>query len=108
MRCCICGVEAPCLKTVRRREGEGTGVLCEGCWLPRRQLVWIIPGPVACFGTCRSCSSWFSLRALVEQKPGSKRDAPSGLCPSCTSNGAPALLCMMPPAYESEEREREC
>ncbi len=84
MRCCKCGTEATVLKTCRRRDGDGSGVLCDPCWLPLRELVWVIPGPVACFGRCRSCSGWFSVRELADLKPGGRRDAWMGMCVNCS------------------------
>src|SRR3712207_6188145 len=65
--CHSCGAEAVTLKTCRYRTGgEQTFVLCDRCYAPIAGAVWIVPGPVACFGTCRSCGSWHSLRDLGE------------------------------------------
>ncbi len=84
MRCEGCGYEAPALKTVRWRGGERCFVLCDPCWLLISGAVWVVPGPVRCYGKCRSCGSWFALAELSDLTPGGKWDAPSGLCPGCT------------------------
>jgi hypothetical protein len=85
MLCEGCGVEALVLKTCRRRDGEGSeaGVLCDPCWEPLADSLWIVVGPVAAHGRCRVCGGWSSVRELVEQKQGGKWDAPSGVCSSC-------------------------
>lgn len=84
MRCDGCGIEADALKTCRcRADREGRGVLCTGCWEPLRELVWIIAGPIACFGTCRTCEEWVSINDLRDAVPGGRRSAPSGTCPRC-------------------------
>ncbi len=83
MRRCKCGVEAPAFKTCRRREGEGTGVLYDSCWLPLADRLWIVPGPVACFGRCRGCGEWFSVRELTDRKPGGGHGAMVETCTMC-------------------------
>ncbi len=59
--------------------------LCEGCHGDVAGEVLIVPGPVACFGTCKECSDWFSLGDLSEVTAGGRRSAPSGICPSCSA-----------------------
>jgi hypothetical protein len=83
VRCDKCGHEEVALKTCRRRNGEATGVLCNSCWEPVRHLVWIVPGPVACFGRCSGCSRWFDVRELVDRKPGGGHGAWIGTCEGC-------------------------
>jgi hypothetical protein len=83
VRCSACGIYAPALKTCRRRTEERTFVLRDACWLPIRDSVRVVPGPVACFGTCFRCGGWFSLRDLCERTGGGKQGAPSGRCLSC-------------------------
>jgi hypothetical protein len=84
VRCDQCGTAASVLKACRwRPRGERTFALCDSCWHPIRDSLWIVPGPVACFGKCRSCGSWFALQELFDLAPGGKWDAPSGLCPGC-------------------------
>ncbi len=83
MRCDKCGFEAPALKTCRCRDSEETGVLCDACWEPLRELVWIVPGLVPCFGTCRICGEWVSVNDLRDTTPGGRRSAPSGVCVDC-------------------------
>jgi hypothetical protein len=85
VRCDRCGHEEVALKTCRRRDGDGTGALCDLCWLPLRDMVWVIPGPVACFGKCARCSGWFSVRDLRGLKPCGRRDAWVGTCEGCVS-----------------------
>ncbi len=86
MRCSECGAEEPVMKTVYWPE-EGDEAeewpLCEGCHGSVAGEVLIIPGSVPCFGTCKGCSDWFSLRDLTEVTAGGRRSAPSGICPSC-------------------------
>ena len=84
MRCDGCASSAPALKTVIcRADRERRGVLCVGCWLPLRELVWIIVGPVAAWGTCRTCGEWVSVNDLRDATPGGRRSAPSGTCGTC-------------------------
>jgi hypothetical protein len=84
MRCDRCGAEAPVLKSCRwRTGGERLFALCDECHAPVRGAVWIRPGPVPCFGRCRGCSHWFSVRELSDLRPGGRWDSPSGLCSGC-------------------------
>ena len=86
MVCARCGAAAPALKTCRwrkRAEGGRTFALCDGCHAPIAGAVWIVPGPVICFGTCRRCAEWFPVGVLSERAVGGKWDAPSGLCRTC-------------------------
>ena len=84
MRCDKCGVEAVVLKTlICRDDRDRRGVLCDPCWLPLRDRLWIVPGPVACFGRCRSCSGWFSVRELADLALGGKHGAWFGTCRMC-------------------------
>ncbi len=86
MRCEKCGAAAPVLKTCRLRAGPGPAfALCDPCYAPLAEAVWIVPGPLVCFGTCRSCGSWFSVRELSEVSGGGRRDAPSGVCERCVT-----------------------
>ena len=85
MRCSRCGVEAPALKTCRwRTGGRRRFVLCGECYTPIAGVVWIVPGPVPCFGTCRRCGEWVSVREISERTGGGKWDAPSGVCAACS------------------------
>ncbi len=84
MRCAGCCVEAPALKTVLcRADRERRGVLCDSCWLPLKDRLWIVPGWVACFGTCRLCGEWVSVRELRDARLGGKRSAWIGTCRMC-------------------------
>ncbi len=83
MCCDNCGAEALALKTCRFRMGEIGFVLCDACWEPLRDTVWIVPGPVACFGTCALCGEWVSARDLRDPAMGGRRDAWRGTCRGC-------------------------
>jgi len=84
MRCEMCGAEAPVLKTCRWRSGSDRSfTLCDACYAGVSEAVWIVPGAVTCFGTCRRCGSWVSMRELSEITGGSRRGAPSGICRQC-------------------------
>ena len=83
MRCEGCDAEAPALKTVRWRTGERTFVLCDPCWGPMRDALWIVPGLVTVHGVCRGCPGRFCLEELADVTPGGRRGAPSGLCTTC-------------------------
>jgi ribosomal protein L37E len=88
MRCSECGYEERAMKTVYWPcEGDEADehALCERCYGEVAEEVLIVPGPVPCFGTCKECSAWFSLRDLHDAKPGGRRSAPSGICPSCAA-----------------------
>jgi hypothetical protein len=92
MRCSECGAEAPVMKTVYWPE-EGDDAeewpLCDGCYAEVAHEVLIVAGPAYCFGTCRRCEEWFSVKELTELRPaGWKWGAPSGLCPECAREGA--------------------
>lgn len=84
MRCDRCGRTAPVLKTCRWRKSETRFTLCDLCWEPIHEVVWVVPGPVPAHGFCPGCSGWFPVGVLSELKPSAyKWDAPTGLCPSC-------------------------
>jgi len=86
MRCDGCASSAPALKTVIcRADRERRGSLCVLCWEPLRDRVWIVPGPVPCFGTCSRCGEWASVNDLRDAKPGGRRSAPSGVCVGCAT-----------------------
>ena len=57
--------------------------LCSGCYGAVAGEVLIVPGPVYCFGTCRGCGEWFSVRDLSEKTGGGRYSSPSGTCPAC-------------------------
>jgi hypothetical protein len=87
--CDGCGHEAAALKTVRPRArpryGGASFVRCDPCWRPVAVFVWVVPGRVICFGTCRGCGEWHSVRDLAAGtlRGGGRHDAPTGICPGC-------------------------
>jgi len=84
--CDGCGATAAAMKTCRRRrDGDGIGVLCDSCWLPLRNLVWIVPGGLNVWGRCRACGEWESINTLSDKKPG---EPVSGVCATCAGEGA--------------------
>jgi hypothetical protein len=85
MRCSRCGFEEAAMKTVRPRSGGASPFpVCDPCYSPLAEAVWIVPGPVACFGTCSRCGSWVSVRDLRDAQPGGGRwSTPSGICERC-------------------------
>jgi hypothetical protein len=80
--CDKCGASAPALKTCRRRDGEGKGVLCTSCWLVLRERVWVVPGRVNVWGRCRVCARWESINDLSDTKPGYPIQ---GVCVDCAT-----------------------
>ncbi len=98
MRCYRCGVAAPTLKTVRRRTGgERLRSCCDSCWPEIAEAVWVVPGPVACAGSCKRCGSWVSVRELRERAGGGKWDAPSAI-------GHLLVLCAEEPGGDEKRR----
>ncbi len=79
--------DEPLKSVVCRDDRDRQGTLCGPCWLPIRELVWIVPGPFAAWGRCRSCSGWFSVRELADRKPGGGHGAMIGLCAGCALPG---------------------
>jgi len=59
--------------------------LCTACYAEAASEVMIVPGQVTAWGTCRSCGEWFSVRELLDAKPGGRRSAPSGTCGCCSA-----------------------
>ncbi|MBA2344985.1 MAG: hypothetical protein H0V83_07875 [Rubrobacter sp.] len=59
--------------------------MCEDCFGEVVDEVFIVPGPVACWGRCSGCLEWFSVRDLVDVKAGAggRGDAPGGTCRAC-------------------------
>lgn len=83
----MCGFSSPALKTVRERGGGWTWFSCDRCYEPIREEVWIVPGPVSCFGTCSRCGEWESVNDLKDARPGGRRSAPTGVCLPCENGG---------------------
>jgi hypothetical protein len=84
MICTRCGVSAPALKTCRWRAGaKRVFALCDECHAGIAGAVWIVPGSAPCFGTCRGCGEWVSVRDLAERTGGGRQGAPSGICCHC-------------------------
>ncbi len=84
MICDGCGASAPALKTVIcRDDADRRGVLCDPCHAPLAHRLWVVPGPVACFGRCLVCGEWESARDLADRKLGGGHGAWLGTCRSC-------------------------
>jgi len=84
--CSGCGTESVALKSVVcRDDADRCGVLCGPCHEPLAHRVWIVPGPFAVWGRCRSCGSWESARDLRDAKPGGGHGAMIGTCVSCAA-----------------------
>jgi hypothetical protein len=83
MVCEGCGVEALLMKTCRRRDGEGTGVLCDPCYGPLAGSVWIIPGQEIAAAKCDRCSRWIHPNDMIELRRGAKWDGYGGVCQEC-------------------------
>ena len=91
MRCSGCGAEKPIMKTVYWLE-EGDEAeewpLCESCYGEVADEVMIVAGPAYCFGTCRECGEWFSVRDLGGRTGGGRYSSPSGVCAACENGGS--------------------
>ena len=75
---------SPALKTCRWRTGRRRAfALCDECHAEIAGAVWIVAGLVPCFGTCRECGEWVSVRELADRTGGGRWDAPTGLCATC-------------------------
>lgn len=71
------------MKTVRPRLSGASFLLCDSCWEPLAESVFIVAGHLPAHGKCRGCSRWLSLRELTEIQPGGKWDSSSGRCRDC-------------------------
>lgn len=74
------------MKTLRHRSGEASCFVCDDCYPALARWVWVVPGLVPCFGTCSECGEWASVRDLVNARPGGRKSAPTGTCPTCENN----------------------
>ncbi len=86
MACSECGREEPALKTVYwMDEGDWADErpLCDRCHGYVADKVLIVAGPAYCWGTCRGCGEWFSVRDLSDRAGGGRYSSPSGLCVGC-------------------------
>ncbi len=88
MTCSECGHEERSMKTTYRPDDGDEHALCERCYGEVAGEVLIVPGPAYCFGTCRECGGWFSVRDLSERTGGGRYSSPVGLCRGCS--GEPA------------------
>ena len=83
MRCDKCSCEGVVLKTCRRRDGEGTEVLCDPCYAPLADSLWIIPGQEIAAARCDSCAHRISPNDMAELRRGAKWDGYGGVCLEC-------------------------
>ena len=83
MLCEGCGAEAQVMKTCRRRDGEGTGVLCDPCWEPLADSLWIVAGQEIAAARCDGCGHWLHPGVMVELRRGAKWDGFGGVCLGC-------------------------
>lgn len=87
MVCSECGTEQPVMKTVYWPcEGDEAEewALCDDCHADVAGEVLIVPGPVYCWGSCKGCGEWFSVRDLSDRTGGGRHSSPSGLCHGCS------------------------
>ncbi len=93
MRCSHCGHEEVALKTCRWRSSEWwqTFTICDRCYAPLADRLWVRAGPFTVTSRCERCGSFCHPRDLVESRPGGhgKRDLVStGVCVSCDNGGS--------------------
>jgi hypothetical protein len=58
-------------------------VLCDPCWEPLRDRLWVVPGFASVWGKCQGCGEWESVRVLRDAKPGGGKGAMVGTCVNC-------------------------
>ncbi len=80
------------MKTCRWRDGawNDTFILCDPCWLPLADRLWIRAGSFSVTSRCDACGTYCNPRELAMSRPGGgyKRDLVStGVCGAC-DNGA--------------------
>ncbi len=87
MRCDKCGHEELALKTVKLRAyPERRGVLCDECFSPLADRLWIIPGHFNVTGRCDSCGRYVHPREIEPstlRNGAAKRDIYTGTCSAC-------------------------
>ena len=69
---------------VRGRDEAKEWPLCDVCYGEVADEVLVVADPAYCFGTCRGCGEWFSVRELSEAAGGGRYSSPSGLCRGCS------------------------
>ena len=89
MICRVCGASG-WFKTVRWKTGawNETFVLCDGCYWPLADRLWIRAGAFTVTSRCDACQRFCNPRELVESRPGGhgKRDLVStGICGGCAT-----------------------
>jgi hypothetical protein len=74
------------MKTIYRSE-EGDAAeewpLCDGCYGEVADEVLLVADPAYCFGPCRACGEWSSVRELSETAAGGRYSSPIDLCLVC-------------------------
>lgn len=70
------------MKTCRWRGGPWWErfVLCDGCWLPVKDDVWIVPGRFGITAKCAGCGCYGSIAEFSNLSPGQPQ---RGLCGEC-------------------------
>jgi hypothetical protein len=69
------------MKTCRRRGSQSPRfVLCDRCWLPIWEEVWIVPGGLCITAKCVGCGVFGSTAEFSGLSPGEPK---RGLCSGC-------------------------
>ena len=84
MFCEGCGVEALVMKTVRRRTEERRFTLCDPCWMPLGDRLWIVDGRQIAAARCDRCGHWQHPSEMADLRRGAKWDGYGGCCSSCS------------------------
>ena len=79
-----CGAEALVMKTVRWRTGERHFTLCDPCYGPLVNSVWIVAGHEIAFARCDGCGHWLHPKEMVDLRKGGRWDGYGGCCSSCS------------------------
>ncbi len=83
MVCEGCGVSALVMKTCRWRTGDRTFVLCDPCFGPLADSLWVVARQEIAAARCDSCGHWLPPGVMAELRRGAKWDGYGGVCFSC-------------------------